>query len=137
MQSISFLGIELDSVTMTACLPEDIQGKNNGSTEKNSVDSEVASSAAVMLLKLMNMRHDTHRVAIKPNLSWLIQHLDRPCISTGRGSLRKSVQVLLSKTGWGALCNGHAALSSWIEPQLQWNINCLELLAILLALWRF
>ncbi len=36
-----------------------------------------------------------------------------------------------------ALCNGHAAAGLWTGPQLQWHINCLELLAVWLALRRF
>ncbi len=35
-----------------------------------------------------------------------------------------------SATGWGAMCNGHAAAGLWTGPQLQWHINCLELLAV-------
>ncbi len=42
-----------------------------------------------------------------------------------------------SATGWGAMCNGHAAVGLWTGPQLQWHINCLELLAVWLALRRF
>ncbi|KAL0149356.1 hypothetical protein M9458_055394, partial [Cirrhinus mrigala] len=42
-----------------------------------------------------------------------------------------------SSTGWGAVCNGQAASGSWTGPRLQWHINCLELLAVLLALRRF
>ncbi len=43
-----------------------------------------------------------------------------------------------STTGWGATYNGHAgALSGvWTGPQLHWHINCLELLAVRLALSR-
>ncbi len=42
-----------------------------------------------------------------------------------------------SATGWGAMCNGHTAAGLWTGPQLQWHINCLELLAVWLALRRF
>ncbi|XP_051528310.1 uncharacterized protein LOC127425963 [Myxocyprinus asiaticus] len=42
-----------------------------------------------------------------------------------------------SKTGWGAVCNGHAAAGLWTGLRLHWHINCLELLAILLTLQRF
>ncbi len=35
------------------------------------------------------------------------------------------------------MCNGHAAAGLWTGPLLQWHINCLELLAIWLALRRF
>ncbi|KAL0187569.1 hypothetical protein M9458_014668, partial [Cirrhinus mrigala] len=42
-----------------------------------------------------------------------------------------------STTGWGAVCSGQAASGSWTGPRLLWHINCLELLAVLLALRRF
>ncbi len=42
-----------------------------------------------------------------------------------------------STTVWGAMCNGHAAAGLWTGPQLQWHINCLEVLAVWLALCRF
>ncbi len=35
------------------------------------------------------------------------------------------------------MCNGHTAAGLWTGPQLQWHINCLELLAVWLALRRF
>ncbi len=39
-----------------------------------------------------------------------------------------------STTGWGATYNGHAVSGVWTGPQLHWQINCLELLAVRLAL---
>ncbi len=39
-----------------------------------------------------------------------------------------------STTGWGATYNGHAVSGVWTGPQLHWHINCLELLAVRLAL---
>ncbi len=39
-------------------------------------------------------------------------------------------------TGWGATYNGHAVSGVWTGPQLHWHINCLELLAVRLALSR-
>ncbi len=39
-----------------------------------------------------------------------------------------------SAKGWGATFNGHAVLGVWTGPQLHWHINCLELLAVHLAL---
>ncbi len=35
------------------------------------------------------------------------------------------------------MCNGHAAAGLWTGSRLQWHINCLELLAVWLALRRF
>ncbi len=43
----------------------------------------------------------------------------------------------VSKTGWGAMCNGRAASGTWIDLRLHWNIICLELFAVLRALRRF
>ncbi len=42
-----------------------------------------------------------------------------------------------SSTGWGATCNGQAASGLWTGPRLLWHINCLELLAVHLALRQF
>ncbi len=41
-----------------------------------------------------------------------------------------------STTGWGATYNRHAVSGVWTGPQLHWHINCLELLAVRLALSR-
>jgi hypothetical protein len=41
-----------------------------------------------------------------------------------------------SATSWGATHNGHAVSGMWTGPQLHWHINCLELLAVILALHR-
>ncbi len=42
-----------------------------------------------------------------------------------------------SSTGWCATCNGQAASGFWTGSRLLWHIDCLELLAVLLALQRF
>ncbi len=39
-------------------------------------------------------------------------------------------------TGWGATYTEHAVSGVWTGPQLRWHFNCLELLAVLLALSR-
>ncbi len=39
--------------------------------------------------------------------------------------------------GLGATCNGQAASGLWTGPRLLWHINCLELLAVHLALRQF
>ncbi len=41
-----------------------------------------------------------------------------------------------SAKGWGATFNGLAVSGVWTGPQLHWHINCLELLAVRLALNR-
>ncbi len=41
-----------------------------------------------------------------------------------------------STTGWGPTYNGHVVSGVWTGPQLHWHINCLELLAVRLALSR-
>ncbi|KAI2646618.1 hypothetical protein H4Q32_025549 [Labeo rohita] len=58
-------------------------------------------------------------------------------VPLGQVSRHVVVSTDASKTGWGAICNRQAALGSWTGPQLQWNISCLELLAVLLILRRF
>ncbi len=49
-------------------------------------------------------------------------------------SRRVVVSTDASAMGWGAMCNGHAAAGLWTWPRLEWHINCLELLALWLAL---
>ncbi len=70
-------------------------------------------------------------------VSSLLQPLDGPCFSTGRGAPRTSVTTDASSTGWGATCNRQAASGLWTGPRLLWHINCLELLAVHLALRQF
>ncbi len=57
--------------------------------------------------------------------------------SSPSASVQGCCSTYTSTTGWGAMCNGHAAARLWTGPQLQWNINCLQLLAVWLALRRF
>ncbi|KAI2653807.1 enzymatic polyprotein [Labeo rohita] len=42
-----------------------------------------------------------------------------------------------SLTGWGAVMNSHPARGLWSGHQLTWHINCLEMLAVFLALKHF
>lgn len=42
-----------------------------------------------------------------------------------------------SNMGWGTTCNGQAASGFWTGPRLLWHINCLELLAVHLALRQY
>ncbi|KAI2657489.1 Transposon Ty3-G Gag-Pol polyprotein [Labeo rohita] len=70
------------------------------------------------------------------------QPLDRHCVPAVRSTLEQVSRCIIVttdafKTGWGAVCNGHAASGVWTGPRLHWQINCLELLAVLLALRRF
>ncbi|KAL0148546.1 hypothetical protein M9458_056093 [Cirrhinus mrigala] len=60
--------------------------------------------------------------------------LDQTWRSYGQGHVILNTDA--SRMGWGAVCNGQAASGSWIGPRLQWHINCLELLAVFLALRR-
>ncbi|KAI2668277.1 Transposon Ty3-G Gag-Pol polyprotein [Labeo rohita] len=42
-----------------------------------------------------------------------------------------------SLTGWGAVMSGHPARGLWSGRHLTWHINCLEMLAVFLALKHF
>ncbi|XP_013874757.1 uncharacterized protein LOC106525168 [Austrofundulus limnaeus] len=55
----------------------------------------------------------------------------------GRVSFRKVVSTDASLVGWGALCDGAAVSGVWTLKQSRLHINCLELLAVLLALKQF
>ncbi|KAI2655941.1 ORF V: Enzymatic polyprotein [Labeo rohita] len=118
----------------------------------------MASSAAVTPLGLMHMRplqhwlhtrvprwawhQGTSRVNITPSCrQTLSPWTDIVFLWSGvpleQVSRRIVVTTDASKIGWGATCDGQAASGVWTGPRLFWHINCLELLAVLLALRRF
>ncbi|PTA42303.1 hypothetical protein C8054_31450 [Micromonospora sp. RP3T] len=118
----------------------------------------MAAAAAVTPLGLLHMRplqrwlHDrvprwawhrgTLRIGVSPQCRRLFSPWSDPAflqagVPLGQVSRHLVVYTDASSTGWGAVCNGQAASGSWTGPRLQWHINCLELLAVLLALRRF
>ena len=118
----------------------------------------MASAAAVIPLGLLHMRplqhwlHDrvprwawqqgTLRVTVTPAClrtftPWLDLSFLLPGVPLELVFRHVVVSTDASATGWGAMCNGHAASGSWTGPRLQWHVNCLELLAVRLALHRF
>ncbi|KAI2644361.1 ORF V: Enzymatic polyprotein [Labeo rohita] len=170
VQMISFLGMELDSVNMTACLTnERTQSVLNCLKlfrHKTAVPlktcqrllGHMAATAAVTPLSLLHMRplqrwlHDrvprwawhrgTLRIGVSPQCRRLFSLWSDPAflrarVPLGQVSRHVVVHTDASTTGWGAVCNGQAASGSWTGPRLLWHINCLELLAVLLALRRF
>ncbi|KAL0169213.1 hypothetical protein M9458_033809, partial [Cirrhinus mrigala] len=169
-QRISFLGVELDSVSMSARLsPERAQsvlrcvatlrcGSAVPLKQVQRLLGHMASSAAVTPLGLMHMRplqhwlhtrvprwawhRGTFRVNITPSCCqtlspWTDIMFLRSGVPLEQVSRCIVVTTDASKTGWGATCNGQAASGVWTGPRLFWHINCLELLAVLLALRRF
>ena len=169
-QRISYLGMELDSVSMTARLTsERAQSVLNclssfrGRTvvplkHFQRLLGHMASAAAVTPLGLLHMRplqhwlhsrvprwawrRGTHRVTITPMCRrqfspWSDLAFLRAGVPLEQVSRHVVVTTDASKTGWGATCNGQAASGSWTGPRLLWHINCLELLAVHLALRRF
>ncbi len=164
-QKISFLGMELDSVNLTARLSiEHAQSMLNclkSFQPKRAVPlkhfqrllGHMASTATVTWIASYEtasalasrpgpeMGMATRHV---PGLSYPVlpphlQPVAGSCFSSGRNSPSASVQAffLCVNTGWGEFCNGHAAAGLWTGPQLQWHINCLELLVVWLALRCF
>ncbi|KAI2645254.1 Gag-Pro-Pol polyprotein [Labeo rohita] len=151
VQSISFLCVELDSVTMTARLSSD-----HAQSMLNCLNSFKHKTAVPLKLfqRLLGhfapcpsrvlrwaWRHGTHRVAITPICCrlfspWSDLAFLRAGVPLGQVSRRVVVTTDASKTRWGAVYNGHAVSGSWTGPRLQWHINCLELLTVLLALRR-
>ena len=169
-QRISYLGMELDSVSMTARLTsERAQSVLNclssfrGRTvvplkHFQRLLGHMASAAAVTPLGLLHMRplqhwlhsrvprwawrRGTHRVTITPMCRrqfspWSDLAFLRAGVPLEQVSRHVVVTTDASNTGWGATCNGQAASGSWTGPRLLWHINCLELLAVHLALRRF
>ncbi|CAM4674132.1 unnamed protein product [Leuciscus chuanchicus] len=117
----------------------------------------IAAAAAVTSLGLLHMRplqhwlhgrvprwawhHGTHRVAITPECRqtfspWSDPSFLRAGVPFEQVSRHAVVFTDASATGWGATYNGHAVSRVWTDPQLHWHINCLELLAVRLALSR-
>ncbi|KAL0161197.1 hypothetical protein M9458_044922, partial [Cirrhinus mrigala] len=170
VQRISFLGVELDSVNMTARLTNEraqsVLNCLNSFRHKTAVPlktfqrllGHMAAAAAVTPLGLLHMRplqhllHDRvprwawHRGTLRIGVSLQCRRLFSPWsdpaflqagVPLGQVSRHLVVYTDASSTGWGAVCNGQAASGSWTGPRLQWHINCLELLAVLLVLRRF
>ncbi len=170
VQRISFLGMELDSVNLTARLSvERAQSMLNCLESfqcKRAVPlkhfqrllGHMASAAAVTSLGLLHMRplqhwlHDrvprwawqrgTYRVSVTPSCRqtfgpWSDLAFLRAGVPLVQVSRHVVVSTVASSMGWGAMCNGHAAVGLWTGSRLQWHVNCLELLAVWLALRRF
>ncbi len=79
-----------------------------------------------------------HHTGVSP----LLQPLDGPCLSTGRGALRTSVSAYCCHNrclqhGLGRYMQRAGSLGALDGPRLLWHINCLELLAVHLALRQF
>ncbi|KAI2667192.1 ORF V: Enzymatic polyprotein [Labeo rohita] len=170
VQRISFLGVELDSVNMTARLTNEraqsVLNCLNSFRHKTAVPlktfqrllGHMAAAATVTPLGLLHMRplqhwlhdrvprwawhHGTLRIGVSLQCRRLFSPWSDPAflqagVPLGQVSRHLVVYTDASSTGWGAVCNGQAASGSWTGPRLQWHINCLELLAVLLALRRF
>ncbi|KAI2648208.1 Gag-Pol polyprotein [Labeo rohita] len=84
----------------------------------------------------LQVNREKSKLSPVQRISFLGVELDSG-VPLGQVSRHLVVYTDASSTGWGAVCNGQAASGSWTGPRLQWHINCLELLAVLLALRRF
>ena len=117
----------------------------------------MAAAAALTPLGLLHMRplqhwlygrvprwawkRGTHQVQVTPACRqtltpWSDLAFLRAGVPLEQISRHAVVYTDASTTGWGATYNGHAVSGVWTGPQLQWHINCLELLAVHLALNR-
>ncbi len=159
VQRISFLGVELDSVSMTARLTEEraqaalnclssFRGRNVVPLKQfQRLLGHMASAAAVTSLGLLHMRPLQHWLHSRlPRWAWrgcrsLSPWMDRAFLRAGVAqepvSRHTVVTTDASSTGWGATCNEQAASGLWTGPRLLWHINCLELWAVHLALRQF
>ncbi len=163
-QRISFLGMELDSVSQTACLTQEcaqsVLNCLNTFKSRTAVQrllGHMAATAAVTPLGLLHMRplqhwlhgriprwawqRGTHRVQVTPACHqtltpWSDLSFLRAGVPLEQVSRHAVVYMDASTTGWGATFNGLAVSGVWTGPQLHWHINCLELLAVRLALIR-
>ncbi len=160
VQRISFLGMELDSVKQSARLTEEraqsVLNCLNTFRGRTAVPlklfqrilGHMAAAAAVIPLGLLHMRplqhwlqRGTYRVAITPECRqtfspWSDPLFLRAGVALEQVSRHAVVFTDASATGWGATYNGQAVSGVWTGPQRHWHINCLELLAVYLALGR-
>ncbi len=144
---------------VSAELPEFLRRQDCGPTEQfQRLLGHMASAAAVTPLGLLHMRPLQHwlhsrvprwawrRGALQVNITqecrrsfspWTDLAFLRAGVPLEQVSRHVVVTTDASSTGWGATCNGQAASGLWMGPRLLWHINCLELLAVHLALRQF
>ncbi len=163
-QRISFLGMEFGSAPHAGTrsvgveLLEYIQEQDAAPLKRfQRLLGHMAAAAAVTPLGLLHMRPLQHwlhgrvprwawqsgtlRVQVTPACRqtftpWSDLSFLRAGVSLEQVSRHAVVYTDASAKGWGATFNGHAVSGVWTGPQLHWHINCLELLAVHLALNR-
>ncbi len=157
VQRISFLSVELDSVSMMACLTDECAFSSF--RDRNVVPlKQMASAAAVTPLQLLHMRPLQHwlhsrvprwawcRGTVRVNITqqchrsfspWTDLAFLRAGVLLEQVSRHTVVTTNASSMGRGATCNGQAASGVWTGPRLLWHINCLELWAVHLTLRQF
>ncbi len=116
-------------------------GCSCGDSAARSAPYETASALAPWPNPEVGVERGTHRVQITPACRktfspWSDPSFLRAGVPLEQVSRHAVVFTDASATGWGATYNGHAVLGVWTGPQLRWHINCLELLAVRLALSR-
>ncbi|KAL0197604.1 hypothetical protein M9458_006144, partial [Cirrhinus mrigala] len=107
VQSISFLGMELDSVDMTARLMDECVHRSHSYTAR-AAPYETASALAIW---------PDPKLGMAPR--WTDPAFLRAGVPLGQVSWHVVVNTDASKTGWGAVCNGQAASGSWTRPLTQ------------------
>ncbi len=100
---------------------------------------ETTSALAPWVSPEVGVESATHRVQITPACRttfspWIDPSFLWAGVPLEQVSKHSVVFTEASATGWGATYNGHAVSGVWTGPQLHWHTNCLELLAVLLAL---
>ncbi len=167
VQRISFLGVELDSVSMTVCLTEECSAELPEFLQRQECCTTETVSEAPGAYGIRSCSHAARIASMRQLQHWL--HSRVPRWAWRRGTLRVGISlhcrrslspwtdlaflragvpleqvsrhtvvtIDASSTGWGATCNGQAASGLWTGPQLLWHINCLELWAVHLALRQF
>ncbi|KAL0198547.1 hypothetical protein M9458_007087, partial [Cirrhinus mrigala] len=124
-QRISFLGVELDSVSIVHS-----HGPPKTGSEAPRAHGILSRGHATGTGFIPEHISSEHHTFVPPDTP----PLDRHYVPTVSRCIIVTTDA--SKTGWGATCNGQAASGVWTGSRLFWHINCLELLAVLLALRR-
>ncbi len=147
------------SCSIGAELPQDLSGKTAVPLKLfQKLLGHMASATAIVPLGLLHMsaplqlwlhgqvprwarKRGTHQVQNTPACRttfspWTDLSFLRAGVPQEQVSRHSVVFTDASATSWGAMYNGHAVSGVWTGPQLRRHINCLELLAVRIALRR-
>ncbi|KAI2644612.1 hypothetical protein H4Q32_030720 [Labeo rohita] len=139
VQRISFLGVELDSISSEASRAHGIRSRGHAAGfDAHETTATLATYSSPEMGMAQRHAPCGHHTVVSQNS----QPLDGPCVPTVRSTLGTSVQThrchhRCLQDRLGRRLQRASSFRGLDGPRLLWHINCLELLAVLLALKRF